>query len=496
MRPVVVATPRSWAVFSAIVALCLASGCSTPTDSAVAASSAAGASSAQALPTSAPDAAESATQPAADGSGLVGQWHGTIELPGQPLDIGLTFVEGDGTLKGTIDIPAQLLLDSPLTDVSQNGTAVSFAIPEVPGDPTFSGTLDAGTVSGEFSQSGVTAPFSLNPGPLPEPERPQLPQPPFPYASQDVSVASGTVSLAGTLTTPQGPGPFTAVVMITGSGAQDRDETLFGHKPFLVMADALTRAGYAVLRMDDRGVGGSTGDLAASNYDDLAADVAAGVSFLRARPDIGQVGLFGHSEGGYLAPLVAQRDPHIAFVILMAGPAVPGDQIVEYQQQVLLAQAGLPQDQINTTISAIRERNRLLLAGDDDGAAAVTREMLAEQGVPADQIDAQLPNLVSPNMRALLGYDPAPALDALTVPLLAVYGSKDLQVSAEQSVPPLQALVADQADATVQTLPNLNHLMQPAQTGSPSEYGTIETTLDESFLDLVEQWMQQRFPPR
>ena len=163
------------------------------------------------------------------------------------------------------------------------------------------------------------------------------------------------MQLAGTLTLPAGPGPFTAVLLVSGSGPQDRDEALLGHKPFLVLADTLTRAGYAVLRVDDRGVGGSTGDLNGSDYDVLTGDITAGVDFLRARPDITRVGLLGHSEGGYLAPLAAQRDGDVAFVVLMAGPTVPGDQVLEAQNRLMLAAAGQTPAQIEAQIATIRQ---------------------------------------------------------------------------------------------------------------------------------------------
>ena len=332
------------------------------------------------------------------------------------------------------------------------------------------------------------------PGPLPEPERPQEPQPPFPYVTEDVTVAAGAVTLAGTLTRPERPGPFTAVLLITGSGPQDRDETLAGHRPFLLLADTLTRAGYAVLRLDDRGVGNSTGDLQSSTYQDLTADAGAAVDMLQARSDVDRVGLLGHSEGGYIAPLVAQQDPDIAFVVLMAGPAVPGGQVLERQQQTLLAASGAPQQQIDAAVTAARERTELVRVQDFAGATAATRAYLEAQGLSPEQIDAQLPALVSPYMRSFLVHDPAPSLAALTAPVLAVYGGKDLQVPADQSVPPLTALLGANQDATITTIPELNHLMQPAVTGLPGEYQSIETTLSTEFLDLLSQWLAARYP--
>ncbi|MGH3902381.1 MAG: alpha/beta hydrolase [Pseudonocardiaceae bacterium] len=260
------------------------------------------------------------------------------------------------------------------------------------------------------------------------PGRPQEPRPPFPYRSEDVVYRNGEVDLAGTLTLPEGPGPFTALLLITGSGRQDRDETVAGHKPFLVLADALTRAGYAVLRVDDRGVGGSSGDLAGADYDELVGDIVVGVEYLRSRPDVERVGLFGHSEGGYLAPLAVQRTADIAFVVSMAGAAVPGDQVLELQERLVLDASGLPPDQIEAQVAAVRKLIGLLRAEDYIGARAPARHVLAGEGVPPDQIDAKVPHLASRHIRALVLHDPAPSLDALAVPVLALYGGKDLQV--------------------------------------------------------------------
>jgi hypothetical protein len=231
---------------------------------------------------------------------LAGDWHGSIEVPDQPLDIGV-HLTGEESLAGTIDVPAMGVIAAPLAEVQRDGDRVGFTIPDVPGAPAFSGTLRIDALVGDFTQAGQSFPVTLTRGALAGAARPQEPHPPFPYRTEDVTYHDGEVQLAGTLTLPAGPGPFTAVLLVSGSGPQDRDEALLGHKPFLVLSDTLTQAGYAVLRVDDRGVGGSTGDLNGSDYEDLTGDITAGVDFLRARPDITRVGLLGHSEGGYLA---------------------------------------------------------------------------------------------------------------------------------------------------------------------------------------------------
>lgn len=220
------------------------------------------------------------------------------------------------------------------------GSRLSFGLRGVPDAPVFDGTVsgtgEAARITGDFTQSGQTFPFTLERGAVQAVSRPQEPQPPFPYRSEAVSFQNGEVTLAGTLTLPAGEGPFAAVLFITGSGPQDRDETIARHRPFLLLTDTLTRAGYATLRVDDRGVGGSSGDLSRATYDDLTGDVLAGVASLRAHPAIDRerIGLFGHSEGGYLAPLAAARSDDVAFVIMMAGPAVPGEAVLRLQNHL------------------------------------------------------------------------------------------------------------------------------------------------------------------
>ncbi|MFC9997379.1 alpha/beta hydrolase family protein [Nocardia sp. NPDC127526] len=328
-------------------------------------------------------------------------------------------------------------------------------------------------------------------GEVPGTTRPQEPEAPFPYRSEDVTYRNGDITIAGTLTEPEGTGPFPAVLLIPGSGSSNRDEEAFGHRPFQLWADTLTRAGYAVLRVDKRGTGGTGGVLQDATYTDLADDAAAGVRFLRGRPDIehDRVGLLGHSEGGFLAPLVAARpDSGVAFAILLAGAAVPGGDAVIEQTELVAAAEGEPADTADSQVRQNTELVRLLRAGDTAGA----KSFLKDQGAPEDEVA----RLTSPYFTALITYDPAPALSALRIPVLAIYGGKDLQVPPAQNEQPARDHLAAGPDATIQVFPGLNHLMQPTQTGKPSEYPTIETTIAPEVLTYVTNWLTPRFPTR
>ncbi|GGN71740.1 alpha/beta hydrolase family protein [Nocardia rhizosphaerihabitans] len=430
------------------------------------------------------------------GPAVQGPWHGDIEVPGQPISIGVTFAENGSA---TIDIPVQGVRAATLKDVRTEPDRVEFTIPDVPGDPGFRGKLDGEQIAGDWVQSGQTTPLVLHRGQVEGLARPQDPKPPYPYRSEDVTYRNGDITIAGTLTEPEGTGPFPAILLITGSGPQDRDEDLMGHRPFLLLADTFTRAGYAVLRTDDRGVGGTSGKLDDATYADLAGDAAAGVAFLRDRPEIdpAKVGLFGHSEGGYLAPLVAARpDSNVAFAVLMAGPSVVGADVLIEQNKVIMAAAGEPQDKIDEQVDYVTQWSTLLRSGDIDGAKAFAQQhndsLPAEERAPQEAVDS----FNTPYMASFITYDPKPALEALRIPVLAFFGEKDQQVLVSQNEEPMRANLAGDPDATVYTFPGLNHLMQPTETGKPSEYATIETTIDPAVLTYVTDWLTQHIPPR
>ena len=342
------------------------------------------------------------------------------------------------------------------------------------------------------------------------PRRPQTPEAPFPYREEALSVeAAPGVTLAGTLTLPEGDGPFTAVVLVSGSGPQDRDETILGHRPFAVWADRLARAGVAVYRFDDRGTAQSTGDWNASTIADFSTDAAAAVRALLARPEIDRVGVMGHSEGGYVAPRVARLVPETAFVVLLAGPGVHGGDVYVEQHRLLAEAQGTPpevaalySEVVRATVEPFTTPSERPLAERRAAGEAAGRARLA--AAPEALRNALLggqdpgPTLVSlldfvstPGIGSFLAFDPQAEVEALAVPALAVYGERDLQVPPAQSAPAMEAALAASSspEHAVVVFDGLNHLFQPTQSGRVEEYGEIETTVSEEVLSFVTRWI-------
>ncbi len=444
----------------------------------------------------------------------LGHWEGVIQVPGIELRVSVDLAQKDKALSGTIDIPQQGAKGLPLDAVALPAEAegkVHFAIRGVPGAPTFDGTLAGSEIQGTFSQGGQSFPFHLGREVVPPPARPQEPKPPFPYTAEEVHYTNNGIQLAGTLTLPPGDGPFPAVLLLTGSGAQNRDEEIFGHKPFLVLADHLTRAGIAVLRMDDRGVGGSTGSVAQSTTADFADDALAGVQFLKAHPHIapGRIGLLGHSEGGIIAPLAATRSRDVAFVVLLAGTGVPGSQVILDQGARIARAEGAPEERIRQRREGQKKVFELMLTEKDPAALRTKlRDLLraqlallpeAERKALGDNldlaVDRQVELALTPWFRYFLAYDPRPALTQLKIPVLALNGEKDLQVAPDLNLPAIaQALkTAKDRDVTLKRLPGLNHLFQHATTGDIAEYAKSEETISPEVLDLVTKWILVRF---
>jgi pimeloyl-ACP methyl ester carboxylesterase len=294
------------------------------------------------------------------------------------------------------------------------------------------------------------------------------------------------------LTLPQGTGPFAAVVLIKGSGPLDRDETIFGHKPFWVLADALTRRGVAVLRVDGRGVGGSDRGPSTATSADFADDVAAGVDLLRRRPDIrpDMVGLIGHSEGAVIAPMVAAKDDGIAFLVLMAGLGIRGEDNTLAQMRAIRSAEGAAPDQIDKQQAMMAQVLSVVASAANEAAAQPeVLKLFADGGIPEQQAEKLALRWNNRWERFILPYRPDITLGKIHCPVLALNGSKDLQVPANLNLPAIKSALSKDSDVTVEELPGLNHLFQTADKGLPSEYGRIEETISPTALRLVTEWV-------
>jgi len=343
----------------------------------------------------------------------------------------------------------------------------------------------------------------------------------LPYTAEDVTFdntgdASGeTITLAGTLTLPKGDGPFPAVVLISGSGSQDRDESLAplaAIKPFALIADALSSNGIAVLRYDDRGVGGSGGDPTNATSADLATDAEAALDYLLTRPEINPeaIGLLGHSEGGAIAPMIAVQRSDVAFIITLAGTAVDGGAVLIKQNERLLAASGATQEEIDQQVAFVQDLIDLTAAEDWDGLEARLVQGITEQiqALPEDQqaaigdAEAYAAQYAAQQLPAFQGwyafffaYDPAVDWAQVTVPVLAFFGGLDTQVDADQNAPALEAALteAGNEDFTITRFPTANHLFQDAVTGSTDEYGTLDQTFVPDLLPTIVDWINARF---
>ncbi|MFI5372668.1 MAG: alpha/beta hydrolase family protein [Candidatus Eisenbacteria bacterium] len=411
------------------------------------------------------------------------------------------------TLSGTIDIPQQGATRLPLRHVRSSRDSVHFELPSMAGLARFAGVQRGDSITGAFQQAGVHTTFRLARGGTTATTEPEET---VPYAREEVSYPNGAAVIAGTLTRPPGAGPFPAALLITGSGSQDRDETIFGFKPFKLIADHLTRHGIAVLRLDDRGIGGSTGDPTNATSEDLAGDVRTGIAYLRGRHDIDsrRIGLIGHSEGGIIAPMVAAGSRDVAFVVMMAGLGVRGDTL-------LLTQSALVMHAQGVSDSVIAENQRIQRLGfkaartgqnwETVRAAVievVRRQLVAagaaKNGVDVEEFartradDQQVALMKSPWMRFFIDYDPAPTLARVPCPVLALFGAQDLQVPPSLNRPPVEKALATHRDAKVVTIPDANHLFQPTTSGNPALYGTLPREFAPGVLDTMTTWLTAR----
>jgi len=427
-------------------------------------------------------------------SDLDGAWSGTLKGGAARLRLVVHIAGTANGLVATLDSPDQGAKGIPVAEVTRSGEKLTLLVTAVMG--RFEGTLsaDRSSLAGTWNQGAGDIPLTLKRGTetgITPPKRPQTPSRPYPYKVEEITFANPKapgVTLAGTVSIPQGNGPFPAAVLIHGSGPNDRDESIMGHRLFLVLADHLSRRGVLVLRYDKRGIGESKGDYQNATTMDFASDAEAAVALLKSRPDVNakKVGLVGHSEGGMIAPLIASRHPDVAFAVMMAGPGVRGDVLLPEQNRLLSEAAGVPPEAAKQAASAIAMMIGLVEKSSD---SATLRKHVQEQF--GDLGTKMLSALDTPWMRYFFTYDPVPALKLVKCPVLVLNGSKDLQVPAALNLPPIRKAFEEGGNKRVEIveMPGLNHLFQPAETGGAMEYEKIEVTVAPVVLDKVAQWI-------
>lgn len=444
---------------------------------------------------------------------LDGIWVGAVVVSGIRVRLILRVTQNPaGPLTARLDVPDQGASDLPVESITVEGQVVRFESSNL---GAYEGTLntDGSEIVGELKQPSVTHAITFKRvDKVPTRGRPQDPQKPYPYLEEEVSYENkaDVVKLAGTLTLPRTKGPFPAVVLITGSGTQDRNETTAGHRPFLVLADHLTRLGIAVLRVDDRGIGGSARGSDTATSENYVKDVLAGVEFLKSRAEINprQIGLIGHSEGGMIAPMAAIASRDVSFIVMMAGTGLPGDEVIELQTDLILKTQGAEVEGRRLTRELFAEVFGILKKKDDSATAekqiratlatktaAMTEAQRKGMGQMLAVIDTQLKQFyLSEWFRFFLRYDPRPTLKQLKVPVLALNGEKDLQATPHENLDAIAAALkaGGNKDFSIVLLPELNHLFQNSKTGMPTEYAEIEETISPIALKTISDWILKR----
>ena len=406
-----------------------------------------------------------------------GAWTGKLKVSG--VELALIFNIGEES--ATLDVPDQGAKGIPV-EVSRDAVGgITLNVPAI--NASFKGLWAGKVIAGTFTQHGMSFPMTLTPG-APVVRRPQTPVGPFPYATEEVSFTNGDAVLKGTLTLPDNCDRKTPVlIMVTGSGLQNRDEEMFSHKPFAVIADAFARAGIATLRYDDRGFGESTGDVVLCTTEDLKNDALAGVKLLRDRFE--RVGVIGHSEGGTIALMLA-GERQIDFAVSLAGMIVSGAETLLAQNRRAFESAGLPESEVEAftrllsdTFTAIRTRAPLPSADNYDITDALRKNYAAA-----------LPSLRTPYMEFFLGLDLSASLSGITCPVMALNGTKDTQVQCDRNIAVLKAGLPSNSRSVIRAEDGLNHLFQHCVTGEVSEYKNIEETFSPEVLSEMIAWIK------
>ena len=440
---------------------------------------------------------------------ITGQWNGVLKVQAVQLRIVFHITKMDSAYSATMDSPDQGAKGIPVTTTSFENPKLKLEVKNA--GITYEGELKDNIIEGSFKQGTLSTQLNLTRDTAFQTalKRPQEPAPPYPYYTEEVSFINtkANITLAGTLSLPKKEGVYPAVILISGSGPQNRDEEVFGHKPFLVIADYLTRNGIAVLRYDDRGVAKSTGSFQTATSADFADDVESAIAYLKGRKEIDKlkIGLIGHSEGGMIAPMVAARSKDVHFIILMAGTGLRGDQVLLLQQELIAKASGVPAAAIEKGKVTNGKAFQMIVHATDNEQLKTdltnyltqiindsTSGITVPNGMSREQfISLQVNQTMSPWMQYFIKYNPATALEKVKCPVLAVNGANDLQVAPNENLDAIKAALAKggNKNVTIKVYPNLNHLFQESATGLPAEYGTIEQTFSPTVLEDMSKWI-------
>lgn len=442
---------------------------------------------------------------------ITGKWQGAITVPNGKLKLILNITTGAGGYTATMDSPDQGAKDIPVSKIGFADNTLTFSVTDA--GISYKGTLENGIIKGTFNQGAYALPLDLSRGEIIETKskRPQEPKAPFPYYTEEVTFKNekAGITLGGTLTLPKKEGNYPVVILITGSGAQNRDEEIMEHKPFLVLADHLTRNGIGVLRYDDRGIGKSEGNPVNDTSADFATDTQAAFDYLKTRKEVNKkkIGLLGHSEGGMIAQMVAEKNPEIAYIIMLAGPGIQGSELMILQNYLVGKADGIPEAELTSMGTTLRKAYNSIVTENDEKLRKATvtdiftkefGAFFASKGVPKDEIgrvvNAQVEQLNSPWFVYFLRYNPAAVIEKIKCPILALNGSKDIQVAADANLDGIKRAAEKGGNKKVVTkkLMGLNHLFQECTTGSIQEYGEIEQTIAPVALDEVTNWITKQ----
>jgi len=441
---------------------------------------------------------------------ITGQWNGALKVQGTQLRLVFNVTKTDNVISSTMDSPDQGVKGFPTTTTSFENSILKVTIASAKIE--YEGKLGQDNVIvGTFNQGGQSFPMNLSKEKIEKEKliRPQEPIKPYPYYSEEIIFENkkAGISLAGTLTLPKKEGVFPVVILISGSGPQNRDEELLGHKPFLVLSDFLTKNGIAVLRYDDRGTALSKGDFKSATSADFALDVESAILYLKTRKEINKkkIGLIGHSEGGLIAPMVASKSKDVAFVVLLSGTGIQGDQILLLQQKLIGKASGVSEEDLQKSELENRKVFDIVIKSKNleelnidltdfikqtlkDNPDAEKPEGMSDD----DYVELQVKQITIPWMRYFIKYNPTPALEKVKCPVLAINGEKDLQVPPKENLEAIKKALTKGGNkkVTIKEIPNLNHLFQECKTGSPDEYASIEQTFSPIALTEILNWLQ------